>query len=276
MFPSLQFLYGDQEHPNTAAVQLKLLQLLSSQARQNLTFHCRNSVAHRDAGGSLKKAMILRGSNGQELRAQGNPRLRYTVTEDGCSVRLSPYLLLPPRPHPHHLSFISSTSSNQQHLTLLPPPSPFPTNTTTSVSSPTPSLPPPQHLHLHLTSYLPPQPSPSSTTAFSSSPFPSDLCFLVRRTLMANGSRPCWSIGLRAPAGFRWWTWRRWMWAEPTRSSAWTSAPCASPRRSHSARWEVEGGPGTSTTAPQQVHLKDRDCVGVGVSSDRRAELRRV
>lgn len=80
-----KFLYGDQEQPNTAAVQLKLLQLLSSQARQNITYHCRNSVAHRDTGGSLKKALILQGSNGQELRAQGNPRLRYTVTEDGCS-----------------------------------------------------------------------------------------------------------------------------------------------------------------------------------------------
>lgn len=96
--PSLQFLYGDQEQPNTAAVQLKLLQLLSSQARQNITYHCRNSVAHRDTGGSLKKALILQGSNGQELRAQGNPRLRYTVTEDGCSVS---HLLLHLHVHLH-------------------------------------------------------------------------------------------------------------------------------------------------------------------------------
>lgn len=69
------------------AVQLKLLQLLSKESHQNITYHCRNNVAYKDGkSGSLKKALVLRGSNGQELRAQGNPRLRYTVTEDGCSV----------------------------------------------------------------------------------------------------------------------------------------------------------------------------------------------
>lgn len=44
-------------------------------------------VAYKDhKSGQLKKALVLRGANGQELRAQGNARLRYTVTEDGCSV----------------------------------------------------------------------------------------------------------------------------------------------------------------------------------------------
>lgn len=79
--------YGNKdEQPNAVSVQLKLLQLLSKEAHQSITYHCRNSVAYRDdKSGNLKKALILRGSNGQELRAQGNPRLRYTVTEDGCS-----------------------------------------------------------------------------------------------------------------------------------------------------------------------------------------------
>ena len=70
------------------AVQIKLLRLLSKDSHQNVTYHCRNSVAYRDeAGGGLKKALLLRGSNGQDLRAQGTARLRYSILEDGCSVR---------------------------------------------------------------------------------------------------------------------------------------------------------------------------------------------
>lgn len=89
---SFQFRYGrKEEQPNAVAVQLKLLQLLSSESHQNVTYHCRNSVAYKDKKSSnLKKALVLRGSDGQELRAQGNNRLRYTVVEDGCSVRPSP------------------------------------------------------------------------------------------------------------------------------------------------------------------------------------------
>lgn len=44
-------------------------------------------MAYREqASGHLRKAVVLRGADGQELRAQGNARLRYSVTEDGCSV----------------------------------------------------------------------------------------------------------------------------------------------------------------------------------------------
>lgn len=85
-----QFGYGNREdQPNAVAVQVKLLQLLSKESHQSITYHCRNSVAYKDGrSSSLKKALVLRGSNGQELRAQGNVRLRYTVVEDGCSVSL--------------------------------------------------------------------------------------------------------------------------------------------------------------------------------------------
>lgn len=66
---------------------MKLLQLLSKESHQNITYHCRNSVAYKDVRSThLKKALVLRGSNGQELRAQGNLRLRYTVLQDGCAV----------------------------------------------------------------------------------------------------------------------------------------------------------------------------------------------
>uniref|UniRef100_A0A3Q3NBN3 Fibrillar collagen NC1 domain-containing protein n=2 Tax=Mastacembelus armatus TaxID=205130 RepID=A0A3Q3NBN3_9TELE len=65
---------------------IKLLQLLSKESHQNITFHCRNIVAYKDEKSSnLKAALVLRGFNGQELRAQGISRLRYTVIEDGCS-----------------------------------------------------------------------------------------------------------------------------------------------------------------------------------------------
>ncbi|CAB1434645.1 unnamed protein product [Pleuronectes platessa] len=83
----VKFAYGNKEElPNAVAVQMKLLQLLSTGSHQNVTYHCRNSVAYKDAQSSnLKKALVLKGANGQELRAQGNNRLRYTVIEDGCS-----------------------------------------------------------------------------------------------------------------------------------------------------------------------------------------------
>uniref|UniRef100_A0A3Q2ZLT9 Collagen type V alpha 2 chain n=1 Tax=Kryptolebias marmoratus TaxID=37003 RepID=A0A3Q2ZLT9_KRYMA len=84
--PNKPFLYGNkEEQPNAVAVQLKLLQMLSKESHQNVTYHCKNSVAVKDKNGNLKKALVLRGANGQELRAQGNPRLRYSVIEDSCS-----------------------------------------------------------------------------------------------------------------------------------------------------------------------------------------------
>ena len=70
------------------AVQLTFVRLLSKEATQTLTFHCRNSVAYKDeSAGNLKKAAILKGADGVDLRAYGNNRMKYTVTEDSCSVR---------------------------------------------------------------------------------------------------------------------------------------------------------------------------------------------
>jgi len=71
---------------NAAAVQLTFLRLLSTEASQNLTYHCRNSVAYMDAStGNLKKAVLLQGSNDVEIRAEGNSRFTYSVMEDGCT-----------------------------------------------------------------------------------------------------------------------------------------------------------------------------------------------
>ena len=86
----MQFSYGDDSlAPNTAAIQMTFLRLLSTEASQNLTYHCKNSVAYMDASaGNLKKAVLLQGSNDVEIRAEGNSRFTYSVMEDGCTVRV--------------------------------------------------------------------------------------------------------------------------------------------------------------------------------------------
>lgn len=84
----MQFSYGDDSlAPNTAAIQMTFLRLLSTEASQNLTYHCKNSVAYLDAStGNLKKALLLQGSNDVEIRAEGNSRFTYSVMEDSCTV----------------------------------------------------------------------------------------------------------------------------------------------------------------------------------------------
>lgn len=70
------------------AVQLRLLRLLSKEAVQTLTYHCKNSVAYMDdTSSNLNKAAVLKAADGTDIKAHGNNRLKYTVTEDGCSVR---------------------------------------------------------------------------------------------------------------------------------------------------------------------------------------------
>ena len=69
------------------ATQLAFMRLLANHASQNLTYHCKNSIAYMDEEtGNLKKAVILQGSNDVELRAEGNSRFTFSVLEDGCSV----------------------------------------------------------------------------------------------------------------------------------------------------------------------------------------------
>ncbi|KPP63570.1 hypothetical protein Z043_118163 [Scleropages formosus] len=82
-----QFTYGNKEQaPNSVTVQMTFVRLLSKEASQTITFHCKNSVAYKDENaGNLKKAIILKAANDLELKAEGNSRFRYTVTEDGCS-----------------------------------------------------------------------------------------------------------------------------------------------------------------------------------------------
>lgn len=85
---NLQFEYGSEgSKPEDVNIQLTFLRLMSTEASQNITYHCKNSIAYMDqASGNLKKALLLQGSNEIEIRAEGNSRFTYSVTEDGCTV----------------------------------------------------------------------------------------------------------------------------------------------------------------------------------------------
>lgn len=87
----MQFTYNDETlSPQSMATQLAFMRLLSNQASQNVTYHCKNSVAYMDGEtGDMKKAVVLQGSNDVELRAEGNSRFTFSVLEDGCTVSSS-------------------------------------------------------------------------------------------------------------------------------------------------------------------------------------------
>ncbi|KAJ7428806.1 collagen alpha-1(I) chain-like protein [Willisornis vidua] len=87
MSDGFQFEYGGEgSNPADVAIQLTFLRLMSTEASQNITYHCKNSVAYMDQNtGNLKKALLLQGANEIEIRAEGNSRFTYGVTEDGCT-----------------------------------------------------------------------------------------------------------------------------------------------------------------------------------------------
>lgn len=84
----MQFQYGSEgSDPEDVSIQMTFMRLMANQASQNITYHCKNSVAYMDsATGNLKKALLLQGSNDVEIRAEGNSRFTYSVSEDGCTV----------------------------------------------------------------------------------------------------------------------------------------------------------------------------------------------
>lgn len=84
----VQFAYGNKDQPaNSVTVQMTFIRLLSKEASQTITYNCKNSVGYKDEkNGNLKKAVILKGNNDLELKAEGNSRFRYTVLEDTCTV----------------------------------------------------------------------------------------------------------------------------------------------------------------------------------------------
>lgn len=92
----MQFQYGGSEaDPEDVNIQIAFMRLMSNQASQNITYHCKNSIAYMDsATGNLKKALLLQGSSDTEIRAEGNSRFTYSVSEDGCTVSSCPVLQL--------------------------------------------------------------------------------------------------------------------------------------------------------------------------------------
>lgn len=77
-------------------VQLMFLQMLSSEARQNVTYLCRNSVAYHDANRkSYNRSLKLMSYNDLEITAEQDYRTsvyssKYTVIRDGCEVIRAP------------------------------------------------------------------------------------------------------------------------------------------------------------------------------------------
>ena len=88
--PPMQFQYGSSGADlDDVSIQMTFMRLMANQASQNVTYHCKNSIAYMDSTtGNLKKALLLQGSNDVEIRAEGNSRFTYSVFEDGCTVRL--------------------------------------------------------------------------------------------------------------------------------------------------------------------------------------------
>ena len=65
--------------------QIGFLQLLSTHAEQNITYHCQNHVAVYNAQRQTYRGSLrLMSWNDQEIFARG--RNRYNVIEDGCQV----------------------------------------------------------------------------------------------------------------------------------------------------------------------------------------------
>lgn len=96
VFLFLQFGYGDPDLPEDISdVQMAFLRILSSRGYQNITYHCKNSIAYMDAqSGNVKKAVKFMSSTESELKAEGNSKFTYTVLEDGCTVSFSKLVTL--------------------------------------------------------------------------------------------------------------------------------------------------------------------------------------
>lgn len=67
--------------------------MLSGRAEQNVTYHCRNSVAYLDGiKGNYRRAVKLLSGNDLELKphaddASTNNKFTYSAAYDGCKVR---------------------------------------------------------------------------------------------------------------------------------------------------------------------------------------------
>ncbi len=89
VFSWLQFTY------KVDRVQLTFLQLLSKEAYQNITYHCRNSVAYFDhASNGYHKAAKFQTYNDLEL-SPNRAKFRYSVKLDECQVNIAVFWFSP-------------------------------------------------------------------------------------------------------------------------------------------------------------------------------------
>ena len=66
--------------------QIAFLQMLSTKASQNVTYHCSNSVAYyHNRGSNHRRAIALQSWNDLEIRRRG--KFRYQVIKDDCQVK---------------------------------------------------------------------------------------------------------------------------------------------------------------------------------------------
>ena len=65
--------------------QLKHLRLSSDMVRQNMTYHCKNSYAHKDKNGVIMSYIKLMTSDDMELTTTSGRRNRLDVKEDKCT-----------------------------------------------------------------------------------------------------------------------------------------------------------------------------------------------
>ncbi|CAB4000172.1 collagen alpha-1(I) chain-like, partial [Paramuricea clavata] len=65
--------------------QIRFLQMFSAKGWQNITYHCRNSVAWNDENNSKTNSIKLRGDNGMEYHALSAKKFRPTVIKDECN-----------------------------------------------------------------------------------------------------------------------------------------------------------------------------------------------
>ncbi|XP_065370004.1 collagen alpha-1(II) chain-like [Calliphora vicina] len=81
---------GMKIHYNIDSYQMRFLQLLSPNATQKITFHCKNTVAYGDDDKtSSRKGLKLLAWNDAELKPEGSQLLRYEADIDDCRRRSS-------------------------------------------------------------------------------------------------------------------------------------------------------------------------------------------
>ncbi|XP_065221018.1 collagen alpha-2(I) chain-like isoform X2 [Planococcus citri] len=74
-------------------LQLAALQKLSILSTQNITYHCKNSIAYYDnASKSYEKSVKLMGWNDIEITPQSHPNLQFTSDQDGCQYKRNEWL----------------------------------------------------------------------------------------------------------------------------------------------------------------------------------------